>query len=93
MLVKASASAVPHDTGRKPSKMTPPEQEQAMEQVFTVSGMSCGHCERAITQALQQVDPQAQVHIDRTAQQVRVESTHKREDLALAIAGEGYQVQ
>ncbi len=64
-----------------------------MEQVFTVSGMSCGHCERAITQALQQVDPQAQVHIDRTAQQVRVESTHKREDLALAIAGEGYQVQ
>ncbi len=64
-----------------------------MEQVFTVSGMSCGHCERAITQALQQVDPQAQVHIDRAAQQVRVESTHKRQDLALAIAGEGYQVQ
>ncbi len=63
-----------------------------MEQIFTVSGMSCGHCEKAITQALQQVDPQAQVQIDRTAQQVRVESTHDRQALAQAISAEGYQV-
>jgi copper chaperone len=93
MPVKAPAAALPHDASRKRSKKTPPEQEQAMEQVFTVSGMSCGHCERAITQALKQVDPLARVHIDRTAQQVRVESTHTRQDLAQAITAEGYQVQ
>lgn len=64
-----------------------------MEQLFTVSGMTCSHCERAITQALQQIDPQARVQIDRSTQQVRVESTHTRQDLAQAIRAEGYQVQ
>ena len=32
-----------------------------MQHVFTVQGMTCGHCERAVTQAVQGVDDQAQV--------------------------------
>lgn len=61
-----------------------------MNQHFTVIGMSCGHCERAITQAIHALDPQAQVHIDRNAQQVQVQSDLARQALAQAITSEGY---
>lgn len=42
---------------------------------FQVQGMTCGHCERAVTQAVQQVDPNAQVRIDRASGKVDVDST------------------
>jgi copper chaperone len=63
-----------------------------MNQIFTVTGMTCGHCEKAVVQALQQVDPQVQVSIDRAQNRVQVESTQPREALAKAIAEEGYAV-
>ena len=63
-----------------------------MEHLLTVSGMSCGHCERAITQALQQLDPQAKVHIDRLRSSVRVDSSQPRDRLVQAITEEGYPV-
>lgn len=61
-------------------------------QQFTVTGMTCGHCERAVTQAVQTLDPAAQVRIDRAANRVEVDSSQPREALAAAIAEEGYQV-
>ena len=61
-------------------------------QTFQVQGMTCGHCERAVTQAIQQVDPAATVQIDRASGQVLVQTTAAREPLAAAIAEEGYQV-
>jgi copper chaperone len=63
-----------------------------MNQTFTVTGMTCGHCEKAVVQALQQLDPQAQVSIDRTQNRVQVESAQPRDALAKAIAEEGYTV-
>lgn len=63
-----------------------------MNQTFTVTGMTCGHCEKAVTQALQQVDPHVQVIIDRSQNRVQVESNLPREALAQAIAEEGYAV-
>ncbi len=63
-----------------------------MNQTFTVTGMTCGHCEKSVVQALQQVDPQAQVTIDRAQNRVQVESAQPREALAKAIAEEGYAV-
>ncbi|MEZ7847477.1 MAG: cation transporter [Polaromonas sp.] len=63
-----------------------------MNQTFTVTGMTCGHCERAVKNAVQQLDPQAQVNIDRAANRVDIDSTQTREDLAKAIAEEGYGV-
>jgi copper chaperone len=63
-----------------------------MEHTFNVKGMSCGHCEKAVTQAIRTVDPQAQVQIDRQQERVQVQSTHSREALAHAIADEGYAV-
>ncbi len=63
-----------------------------MTQTFTVTGMTCGHCEKAVTQAIKTLDPQAQVRIDRQQNKVEVESAQPREALAQAIAEEGYQV-
>ena len=63
-----------------------------MNQNFNVQGMTCGHCERAVTQAVKQVDPQAEVKIDRASGKVDVQSTQPRENLARAIAEEGYTV-
>lgn len=63
-----------------------------MNQTFTVTGMTCGHCEKAVTRALKQVDPQAEVKIDRSQNRVEVQSQQARETLAKAIAEEGYNV-
>jgi copper chaperone len=64
-----------------------------MKQTFTVTGMTCGHCERAVTQAIKSLDPGAEVRIDRSQDRVEVESSTSREALAQAIQEEGYQVQ
>ena len=63
-----------------------------MHQTFTVTGMTCGHCEKAVIRAIQDADPQAKVTIDRSQSKVDVESTQPREALAHAIAEEGYAV-
>ena len=63
-----------------------------MQQVFEVQGMTCGHCERAVTNAIQSVDANAQVKIDRTAKRVEVETAADRAAVAAAIAEEGYKV-
>lgn len=63
-----------------------------MNQIFNVKGMTCGHCEKAVTSAIRQLDPQAQVQIDRASNRVEVDTTQAREALAAAIREEGYQV-
>jgi copper chaperone len=63
-----------------------------MNQIFNVEGMSCGHCEKAVTKALLALDPQAKVVIDRSQNKVKVDSGQSREALAKAIADEGYRV-
>ena len=63
-----------------------------MNQSFNVQGMTCGHCERAVTQAVKALDPQAEVKIDRAAGKVDVQSGQPREAIAHAIAEEGYAV-
>jgi len=60
--------------------------------IFTVTGMTCGHCEKAVVQAVKQLDPHAQVTADRTQNKVDVQSSQPREALAAAIAEEGYAV-
>lgn len=63
-----------------------------MNQIFTVQGMTCGHCERAVTTAIKQIDPQAEVRIDRPQNRVEVRSEQPREKIAEAIREEGYAV-
>ena len=59
---------------------------------FEVTGMTCGHCEKAVTRAVQQVDAKAVVTIDRAANRVEVASQQPREQLVQAIVEEGYAV-
>ena len=55
-----------------------------MNQIFIVEGMSCGHCEKAVTKALLALDAQAKVVIDRSQNKVEVDSQQAREALAKA---------
>ncbi|KAK6020442.1 heavy metal-associated domain protein [Ostertagia ostertagi] len=57
---------------------------------FTLPDMSCGHCVAAITEALQEVDAQARVDIDRGTKTAQVDSALPRETLAAALAEAGY---
>lgn len=50
------------------------------------------HCAKAVTQAVKQLDPQAQVQVDLAGKKVEVESAQPREAIAKAIADEGYAV-
>lgn len=63
-----------------------------MNQTFIVTGMTCGHCEKAVMRAVKQIDPQAEVKIDRLTSKVEVISDHARELLVNAIVEEGYVV-
>lgn len=60
---------------------------------WKVSGMSCGHCVRAITQAIQALDPQAQVQVSLSEASVTVESSLTQAAIAAAIEEAGYAVQ
>lgn len=62
------------------------------QQTFTVQGMTCGHCERAVQTAIKTLDPQAEVKIDRTQNLVEVNTAQPREAVAAAIREEGYSV-
>ena len=64
-----------------------------MNQSFTVTGMTCGHCEKAVAQAIKTVDPNAEVRINRSQNQVEVNSSQPREAIAQAIQEEGYRVE
>jgi copper chaperone len=63
-----------------------------MNQTFQVTGMTCGHCEKAVTRAIKQVDPAAEVVIDRAQNKVDVQSNQPHEALAKAIEEEDYMV-
>ena len=59
---------------------------------FEVQGMSCAHCRRAITAAVQALDPAAKVEVAIEAGTVTVASELAPELIAAAISAEGYVV-
>jgi len=63
-----------------------------MNHLFNVTGMTCGHCEKAVTAAIVRADPKATVVIERAANKVQVQSEQSHEALILAIVEEGYAV-
>lgn len=56
-----------------------------------VDGMSCGHCVKAVTKAIQAHDASAEVMIDLEAKNVSVYSALTPEVIRTAIAGAGYE--
>jgi copper chaperone len=63
-----------------------------MNQLFQVSGMSCGHCVRAVTDEIRRLDPSAQVEVDLEGGSVQVDSERERADIARAIREAGYEI-
>ena len=59
---------------------------------LAVDGMTCGHCVRAITRAVQALDPAAQVAVDLDARSVDVQTGLPAEQVAAAIMAAGYSV-
>jgi copper chaperone len=64
-----------------------------MSQKFQVSGMSCSHCATAVQNAVQTVDPEAQVTVDLETGHVDVLSLQPRADIVAAIENAGYKAQ
>lgn len=62
-------------------------------QILKVSGMSCGHCVRAITRSVQSRDPAAEVQVDQGAGEVRVASRLPLDEVLAAIREEGYAAE
>ena len=62
-------------------------------QVFNVQGMTCGHCVKAVTKAVQGQDASAEVEVDLANRQVRVRSLLADEAILEAIREEGYTAE
>lgn len=55
-----------------------------------VDQMTCGHCVRAVTQAVRSVDPEAKVEVDLGSKRVRVEGVGSAHELVRALEAAGY---
>lgn len=63
-----------------------------MSIALKVEGMTCQHCVRAVTAAIQAKDPAAKVAVDLPAKGVTAETSLDRAAVATAIEAEGYKV-
>ena len=61
--------------------------------LFEVRKMTCNHCVRAVTAAVQGVHPAAEVEIDLGRGTVRIEGDVDADAAAAAIREEGYEVR
>lgn len=57
---------------------------------LTLPTMTCGHCVKAVTAAVAQVDAAATLQIDLPTHQVRIDSTQPAAAFAAALTEEGY---
>lgn len=60
-------------------------------QRFDVKGMTCGHCVRAVTEAIKQLDDDAEVDIDLAAGKMTVISELPAIEIVKAVFDEGYE--
>ncbi len=59
---------------------------------FEVKAMSCGHCIKKVTQAIQRQDPSAKVSIDLATKRVKIESHSEEALLRRALEDADYPV-
>ncbi|MCK8828196.1 cation transporter [Natroniella acetigena] len=66
-----------------------------MKEVFTVKGMSCGHCKNAVESALADAAGVKEVVVDLEAEKVEIEFDESQTDLEklkALVAEQGYKV-
>ena len=57
---------------------------------FDIPAISCGHCVKAVTEALQSLDPAAKVSVDLASKKVTVQTSQERPALVAALTEAGY---
>ena len=60
---------------------------------LNIKGMTCGHCVKAVTRAIQEVDPQAKVSIDLADGRADIETGADAVAIGAAIVEAGYEVE
>ena len=60
--------------------------------IFKTEGMSCGHCVASVTQAIHNLDTQAEVQVSLETQEIRVATQKSVEEIAHAISDAGYPI-
>lgn len=60
---------------------------------FDVRGMSCGHCVKAVTTSIHEIDPTAKVDVDLASGRVEVDSSRPVDAIAKAIVDAGYEAK
>jgi copper chaperone len=61
-----------------------------MTQTITVEGMTCGHCEQAVEEALQEVSGVTDATADRETEQASVDGDVNVTELVQAVEDAGY---
>ena len=61
-----------------------------MSTTLTVEGMTCGHCEQTVEEALEGVSGVRDADVDRDAERVTVDGDADPEDLVAAVEDAGY---
>ena len=64
-----------------------------MKIILTVDGMSCGHCEKAVKEAVGELEGVTNVLVDLASKKVEIEGSDLKEDLIKeTIEDAGYEV-
>ena len=61
-----------------------------MSRTITVDGMSCGHCEQAVEEALEELEGVARATADREAGEATIEGSAEPDRLVAAVEEAGY---
>ena len=61
-----------------------------MMQTITVEGMSCGHCEQTVEEALEEVAGVTSATADRDAESATVEGSAELDELVTVVEDAGY---
>ena len=64
-----------------------------MQEQFKVEGMTCQHCVRNVREAIEDLDPAAEVVVDLASGRVDVKAATPREAIRQAIVDAGYRAQ
>ncbi|MCR3956023.1 MAG: cation transporter [Gudongella sp.] len=65
-----------------------------MKKIMLVEGMSCGHCERAVKNALKELEGVQDVNVDLSTGKVEVEGDSLQDNLLMEAVDEaGYSVK
>ena len=62
-----------------------------MQEQFKVEGMTCQHCVRNVKEAIEDLDPGAEVTVDLASGRVDVQADSPREAIRQAIVDAGYR--